>query len=90
VNEAAHLQSCPLQVVTCDLCRETHLRQDTENHIAENLISHFTALATELKQAKQKISTLERGFQNPEWLRGSFSDSQRQNLSFHLIFLLCE
>jgi peptidoglycan hydrolase CwlO-like protein len=49
-----------LATVTCDICQKTHLRQDSEAHITQNVFSHFTTLATELKQAKEKIVTFER------------------------------
>jgi peptidoglycan hydrolase CwlO-like protein len=54
------LQSCPLATVTCDVCQKTHLRQDGEAHITQNVFSHFTALAEQLKKTQSNVTSLER------------------------------
>jgi hypothetical protein len=59
-EKARHLQVCPLVTVTCEICQKTHLRQDTEAHITQNVFSHFTALADQLKQTKAEVTSLKR------------------------------
>jgi hypothetical protein len=54
-EKSKHLQVCPLASVTCGICQKTHLRQDAETHITQNLFSHIIALGEQLKKPEHLL-----------------------------------